>query len=84
MNFKKPMLHNFFAVVVTGMLLLSLLFLLFTLYHVYRWAKFEADAEMHRLREEELKQELQAMKRGVKIDCYTDYREHGAQNGNPK
>ena len=67
-----------------ALLLAALVCLVLSLYHFCRWTKYEADAERHRLREEELRQKLDAMKSGVKIDCYADYCDYGAQNGNSK
>ncbi len=75
---------KFFGILIMALLLASLFCLVLSLYHFCRWAKYEADAERHRLREVELQQRLNAMKRDVQIDYYADYCEHRAQDRNAK
>ena len=78
------MIQTLFGLAAMALLLAALVCLVLAAYHFCRWAKFEADVERHRLREKELQRQLDAMKRGVNIDYYADYRDDGAQDGNSK
>ena len=78
------MIGKFFGILILVLLLAALICLVLSLYHFCRWAKYEADAERCRLRESELQQRLNAVKRDAQIDYYADYREHRAQDGNTK